>query len=415
MSDAGACDNAALPAVKRLYGLVAEYPDVASLLEGARCVRDAGYVHWDAHAPIPVHGLDEAMGIRRTVLPRIVFGFGLLGALSGLGLAWYTNAVNYPFLVSGKPLLSIPAWVPVVFELTVLASALAAFFGMLLLNGLPRLYHAVFLSPRVSRTMTTDRFFISIEARDPKFSVVQTRALLESTPQEGIELIEEELGGGLPHSFRRWAVPVLVGICLVALIPPLAIAVRRSTTREFPRTQLFPDMDQQPKFKAQGPNPLFADGRAMRPRVAGTVAYGEGRQDDHLTRGIAGNDWAKTFPLPVTGAMLRRGREQFNIFCAQCHGLDGLGQGPVAVRAERLQEGTWVAPASLADDLVRSRPVGHLFHTISNGIRTMPPYGDQIAVEDRWAIVAYVRALQRAHRARVEDVPPEQRDALQRE
>jgi mono/diheme cytochrome c family protein len=110
--------------------------------------------------------------------------------------------------------------------------------------------------------------------------------------------------------------------------------------------------------------------------------------------------------------MLLRGQERFNIYCSPCHGLTGAGDGLVSRRADALQEGTWVPPLTFHGDQVRGRPVGHLFNTITHGIRNMPAYGAQIPAEDRWAIVAYVRALQRSQNATVADVPPDLRAGL---
>jgi mono/diheme cytochrome c family protein len=171
-------------------------------------------------------------------------------------------------------------------------------------------------------------------------------------------------------------------------------------------------MDRQDNVRGQKANPLFADGRAMRPPVAGTVARGELREDGWLYRGVVGDDWAAGFPVEVTASTLSRGRERYEVFCTPCHGMSGYGDGIVAKRAENLQEGTWVPPSSFHTDLVRTRPVGHLYNSITNGIRNMPAYGSQIPVEDRWAIVAYVRALQRSQNARIEDVPEELRPNL---
>jgi len=173
-----------------------------------------------------------------------------------------------------------------------------------------------------------------------------------------------------------------------------------------------PDMDNQPKFGPQSRNRLFADRRAMRPPVEGAVARGALREDNGLYRGAVGGVWVEQIPVAVTDQLLRRGRERYDIFCSPCHGLAGYGDGMVAKRADALQEGTWTPPASLQSELVRGRPVGHLYNSITNGIRNMPAYGPQITVEDRWAIVAYLRALQRSQSATVEDVPPELRAQL---
>ncbi|MEP0775771.1 MAG: DUF3341 domain-containing protein [Acidobacteriota bacterium] len=164
----------------RLWGLLAEYETVPAVLEAAARVRDAGYRHFDVHTPIPIHGLDEAMGIRVSRLPWLVAGCGAAGASAGLLLQWWTNAVDYPFIISAKPYFGLPAAIPVTFELTVLLAAIGAFVGMLVANGLPQFFHPLFRVERFRRA-SNDRFFISIEARDPRFDPRTTRTLLESS------------------------------------------------------------------------------------------------------------------------------------------------------------------------------------------------------------------------------------------
>ncbi len=171
---------------ERVWGLLAEYPDPHALVHAAEAVREAGYTRWDAHAPFVVHGLDEAMGIRPSRLPFVVFAGGLAGAVGGLALQWWTNAVDYPFLISGKPIFSLPANVPVAFEMTILLAAISALLGMLAANGLPRLFHPLFRVERFRRA-TDDRFFISVEAADPRFGPEATRRLLEATGAVAVE------------------------------------------------------------------------------------------------------------------------------------------------------------------------------------------------------------------------------------
>lgn len=173
-----------------LVGLLAEYQSVDQILKAARAVRRAGFARWDVHTPFPVHGIDAAMGIKPTILPWLVLGAGLTGLTTGLVMQWWMNAVDYPFMVSGKPYWSLPANIPVIFELTILFSALTAIFGMLGLNRLPRLYNPLFKSERFRR-VTTDRFFVVIDASDPKFDEQATTKLLTDAGATAVERVED--------------------------------------------------------------------------------------------------------------------------------------------------------------------------------------------------------------------------------
>ena len=208
-----------------------------------------------------------------------------------------------------------------------------------------------------------------------------------------------------------------VGILLVAFsLLPLALFVRaRTATSEKPRLHLIFDMDNQVRRKPQSYSPLFEDGRAMRPPVEGTVARNELGPESVLWSGRDANDeFIKGYPdeIKLTEEFVLHGRERFNIYCAPCHGVSGYGDGMINKRAQALAEGTWTPPTSMHDELVRDRSNGHLYNTIKNGIRNMPGYGAQTTLEDRWAIVAYVRALQRSQRTTIEDVPPAKRGEL---
>jgi mono/diheme cytochrome c family protein len=211
-------------------------------------------------------------------------------------------------------------------------------------------------------------------------------------------------------------------LALLLLLPPVVIARVRATPSPGRQVHIFFDMDMQPKYKAQAPNPIFADGRAMRPFVAGTVPAGDAGLDGHLREGSIDGEWADTLPpgLTATEAFLIRGQERFNIYCALCHGYAGYGDGMVNQRAMALmnhaegpvQGTTWVAAKSVHDETVRVQPIGQIYHTITHGIRNMAGYASQITVEDRWAIAAYVKALQISQNASLNDVPPERRGGL---
>jgi mono/diheme cytochrome c family protein len=211
-------------------------------------------------------------------------------------------------------------------------------------------------------------------------------------------------------------VPALLILTVAALVPAAVILRARVTTSDVPRINLIPDMDYQPKYLPQTANAMFLDGRAARPHPQGTIARGRLVEDAHFSTGRVNDDWAADFPMPLTADLMARGRQRFEIYCSPCHGLAGAGDGLVARRADRLMEqgqATWTPPANLHDQTVRERPVGHLFNTITYGIRTMPSYGSQVTEADRWAIVAYVRALQRSSAATLADVPADVRPTLQ--
>jgi len=400
------------PSEAPLHGLLAEYDTPPQLIHAARKIRDAGFTKWDTYSPFPVHGIDDAMGIKMTVLPWFTLCAGLTGLATAIVLQWWTNAFDYPWIVSGKPFWSIPANVPIMFELTVLLSAITTLVGMLLLNNLPLPSHPLDQVKRFAR-VTDDKFFLIIQAIDPKFDEVETKALLESTHPVVVESFKED-------RVTEDKVPsgVVYGLIIVAVasVVPFALAAKaRYTHSPSTRIHIIQDMDSQPKYKAQRENPFFADNRADRPAIDGTVAVDDERADDHFYKGKVGADWARTFPsqIALNDATMDRGRQRFGIYCTPCHGQVGQGDGMVAKRADQLAQGTWVPPSNITQENLRNMPVGELFNSITNGVRNMPGYGPQIKTEDRWAIIMYVRALQRSRSGSVNDLPPDARASLQ--
>ncbi len=177
-------------AKKRATLYLAEYETSAQILHAAEKVRKAGYTKWDAHTPFPVHGMDGAMGLPDSRVGWIVFFCGLTGVSGAYLMMWWMNGVDYPLIIGGKPAFTLPSSVPIMFELMVLLSSFGAIFGMLSLNKLPRHHHPVFESERF-RAATDDKFFISIEAEDPKFDLEKTKTVLEGTHPSSLELVEE--------------------------------------------------------------------------------------------------------------------------------------------------------------------------------------------------------------------------------
>lgn len=173
-----------------IYGLMAEFDTATELVDAARAVRDAGYERTDAFSPFPIHEMDEALGIKRSILPILVFFGGVTGLLSALSLQVFVHYIDYPLNVGGRPYLSWISFVPPSFELTILFAGFTAVFGMLFLNGLPRPYHPVFNVPRFALA-TREKFFLLIESADEKYEYDETRAFLESLhPQEVFDVDE---------------------------------------------------------------------------------------------------------------------------------------------------------------------------------------------------------------------------------
>jgi mono/diheme cytochrome c family protein len=399
------------PSGSQLHGLLAEYDTPRALLKAAEKVRDRGFRDWDTFTPFPVHGIDAAMGIKPTILPWIVLAGGLTGCLTAVTLQWWTNAYDYPYLISGKPFWSLPANIPVTFELTVLFSALCALGAMLALNKLPHPSHSLDRVKRFAR-VTDDRYYVLVQASDPLFDEEETRSLLNSSGAVAVEDVPEDTES--PVELPRGLIYGLLILASLGTIPFALAAWGRETKSRTTRLHIIPDMDWQHKYKTQRANPFFEDGRAMRPQVEGTVAAGELNDDEHYHTGKVAGAWARTFPaqVKIDEATMARGKERFGVYCTPCHGQVGEGDGMVAQRATKLAEGTWVPPSNITEERLQYQPVGELFNTITNGIRNMPGYGRQIDVADRWAIIFYARALQRSRLASIQDVPEADRASL---
>jgi len=177
--------------MSQTLGALARFANPAELIEAAKKVRDAGYKNFDCHSPFPIHGMDDAMGMKRSPLGFIVGGMTLTGALIGMGLQYWVAAIEYPLVISGKPFFSWQAFIIVTFALFVLFGAFGAVFGMLHLNRLPRLHHPVFYSDKFAK-VTDDAFYVSIEAEDDKFDAEQVKKFLSDIGGTDVELLEGE-------------------------------------------------------------------------------------------------------------------------------------------------------------------------------------------------------------------------------
>ncbi len=178
------------PEEKALYGLMAEFAEHEQVLEAAKRAYAAGYRRMDAYSPFPVEGLAEALGHEYSLVPLFTLCGGIIGGLGGYFMEWYSMAQLYPINVGGRPHNSWPNFIPITFELTILVASLSALLSMLVLNRLPQPYHPVFNVPEFRRA-SIDRFFLCIEAVDPKFELAQTRRFLESLQPQKVTEVDE--------------------------------------------------------------------------------------------------------------------------------------------------------------------------------------------------------------------------------
>lgn len=186
----------------------------------------------------------------------------------------------------------------------------------------------------------------------------------------------------------------------------LLVSCTRQHPSEKPPVHLNRDMDNQPKYKAQAESKFFYDGATMRTPVAGTVARGNLRDDDIFYKGrYADGRFAKKAPVEITKQLLDRGRERYDIYCAPCHSRVGDGRGIMVNRG-------YVPPPTYHSERIREMPDGEIYDIITNGVRNMPSYRHQINPQDRWAVIIYLRALQRSRNATIEDIPAELRESI---
>ncbi len=375
---------------KPLYSLTALFDSPDALLRAADATVKAGYTRYDTHAPYPVHGIERSMRLKTSPLGYFAMVFGLLGAFGSVGLMTWITLVDYPLVIGGKPFWSWPAFVPVAFEVTVLlASVLTVVAMIVVFFKFPNNSHPLHDTPYMKR-VSSDGFGISIEAADPLFEESRVRTLLSS-------LGGREIGPVYFDVEDRNHGQKVFDLKFVGLLAGVGVAVAGVTyfsLNVLLYMEPFSWMMLQDKLKPQEASTFFKDGFGMRPPVQGTVARGflpyayKGRPDD------AGKYLVN--PLPVTKGVLDMGREKYLTFCSPCHGNFGQADSRLA--------GQFPNPPTLHTDKLRNWSDGSLYHVITDGQNVMPSYAAQVSRDERWAIVHYVRVLQRAHHAKESDL-----------
>jgi len=372
-----------------LYAMTALFDTPDAILHAAQETAAAGYTQFDVNTPYPIHGMDGAMKLKPSRMGFFAFAFGLVGTLSAMGLMTWVTLVEYPLVIGGKPFWSWPAFVPIAFELTVLLACVLSVVAMIVIYfKFPNNSHPLHDTPYMKR-VSSDMFGIYVKASDPKFDERATRMFFAGLGAAHVEPVyfdpaaAERIRLFEPKFVGLLAVTALVSVCFVYVVYNKVLYM-----------EPFSWMSEQGKLKAQKPSPLFKDGIGMRQPVAGTVARGflpyayRGKPDE------AGKNLVN--PLLPTREVLDRGKTKFLTYCSPCHGNFARGDS-------RLR-GQFPNPPTLHSERVRNWPDGNIYHVITEGQNVMPSYASQIGRDDRWAIVHYVRVLQRAQNAKESDL-----------
>ena len=376
----------------KLYAVGALFEKPNDIIHAAAKVAASGYTKFDVHSPYPVHGMDETMQLKPTRLGRATFVFGAVGTLTALLMIWWMSDIDYKSIIGGKPFFSIAPSIPITFELTILLGALFTMFFMLVIfNKLPWNNNPLLYTEYMKR-VSSDRFGVTVFANDINFNESEVIKLFEELGSKDISLINrfavEESNVKTP----------IIDFKFIGLLAVIAVVVAGVTyfTLNFVLFQTpFDFMWSQPKVLPQTPSTFFADGYSMRIPVEGTVARGfipyeyKGLPDSLVK--LLSN------PLSVNENVLKLGEKRFDTYCSPCHGYYGKGDS-------RLR-GQFPNPPSLHTDKVRNWSDGSIYHVITNGQNIMPAYDKQINQDDRWAIVHYIRVLQRSLDAKDEDIP----------
>ncbi|MFZ5983767.1 MAG: quinol:electron acceptor oxidoreductase subunit ActD [Acidobacteriota bacterium] len=367
----------------RAFAVLGLFETAEDILAAAQGLRDKGLGRLEAYTPYPVHGLDAALGHRRSPLAGMVLVMGFIGAVSAFLFQMWATGIDYPIVVGGKAPMAWQAFIPILFEVMVLFATFTAGLGMLLLmNRLPFYGHPILSSASIGK-ITRDRFALSLEAYGGAFDAREARAALEEAGATEVEILPA------PEPSGPWSANYLLkGFFAVGAACLVAGYATYWAVKLFPVLPPMVHMEDQPKLDPQEPSALFRDGRGMQSPPSGTVARGFLPYSPAAPEEAAG----LANPLPRTEPVLDRGQKAYRTHCAVCHGV--LGDGVPTLTASY-----GAKPANLQARAIRELSDGKIYDAIVRGKNAMPSYAPHLSVEDRWSVVHYVRVLQRAQNA----------------
>jgi len=357
------------------------------IINAAKKVTSEGYTKYDAHTPYPVHGMDKAMRLKPSKLGYITLAFGLSGAALAMLLMYATMTKDYPLVIGGKPFFPLPAFIPVTFEVTVLLATLSTVIGMLTFffkfpdNDNP-LHDTAYM-----KAVSSDKYGICIYADDPAFEAEKVSRLLKSLNSFSVSEIYYPEKTKYPALQPKF-------LMFLAILAVVTSAITYGTLNKALYIVPFDWMMNQAKITAQSPNEFFKDGNGMRPPVEGTVA--RGLMPYKYQEQLQQPEKPLVNPVLPTKEVLETGKKKFLTFCSPCHGNFAEGDSRL--------NGQFPSPPTLHSKKVREWQDGNIYHVITNGQNIMPSYASQITREERWAIVNYIRVLQRAKNASDNDI-----------
>jgi mono/diheme cytochrome c family protein len=375
----------------RTFSVLGLFDSPQQLMDAIPVVKARVSGRLDAYTPYPIHGIEKALGLRKSPVGGMVFVMGLIGAISALGFELWTEGIDYAVITAGKPYFSWQAFVPIMFEVTVLFACFTAGLGMLfLLNRLPYFRHPM-LRSRSMPLITRDKFALAVESECQPLDVEGITAVLRETGAQSIEVIDQPpaLGPVSPKFLLRTTIAITIACLISGYLTYWCMKL-------FPVTVPMVHMLDQPRLDPEREDSYFKDDFGMRMPVAGTVARG------YIPYTVKSEDEAALVanPLPITESVLQKGRQEFNTYCSVCHGL--LGNG-----VSTLTAAYGAKPANLIADKIREYEDGRIYFVIMMGKNAMPSYAAELTEDERWAVVHYVRVLQRAMNARDSDIPEE--------
>lgn len=373
---------------RRLYGITALFDNPEKVLSAAKAVTNAGYKEFDAYTPYPLHGLDNAMKLKRSMIGKVTLTAGMTGVVSLILFTWWANSVDYPLWIGGKPFFAWPSYVPLMFEMGVLFGAVTTVISLLAIwLGLPRNSHPLH-DTEFMRRISDDRFGICVEASDPIFEQKQTAEFLRGLGGENVELAYHEAH---EISFRSAVLDprFIVAAIIVAVISSGLVYLGLN---KLLLLRPWSSLNDQEKVLPETRSAFYPDGFAMRPPVEGTVSRSQ--MPFEFENDLTSAEKGLKNPLLPSKRVMELGQRDFNIYCSPCHGYFADGDS-------RLQ-GQFPNPPSLHTDSLRLAPDGLYYYVITSGFQNvMPSYSRQILPDERWAIIWYIRALQKSQQAEV--------------